>query len=292
MTKKIVVVGMGELLWDIFLTGKKAGGAPINFVYHASQLGAKGYAISAIGSDALGEEIVSELHKNKILAFLEKVDFPTGTVNVKLDSKGMPTYEIVEDVAWDYIPLTDKAIEIVQRADAICYGTLALRNDFSRKTILTLLSFASEKAYKYFDINLRLNYYSKELIHELLSYSNVFKINDEEMVVVKKLFGLEGTDEEICKYFIEKYKLKFLLFTAGEKYSIVYSGKEKSYLETPKVKVVDTVGAGDAFSGAFLCAIIKGMSIEKAHEYAVKVSAFVCTKQGAWPTYDRDVILL
>lgn len=291
MKTEIVVVGIGELLWDVFPAGKKAGGAPINFVYHASQLGAKGYAISAVGKDAQGAEIVAELERNKISHLIEAVDFPTGVVNVMLDEKGMPTYEIVEGVAWDYIPLTQKAIEAVKKADAICYGTLALRNEFSRNTILELLSFAPKEAYKYFDINLRLNYYSKELVDELLSYSNVFKINDEEMVVIRKLFGLEGTDEEICHYFMKKYQLKFLLFTAGEKYSIIYSETEKSFLETPKVKVVDTVGAGDAFSGAFLCAIIKGMQVSEAHKYAVKVSAFVCTKQGAWPTYDKDFLL-
>lgn len=288
--KKPVVVGIGELLWDVFPTGKRAGGAPINFVYHATQLGAQGYAISAVGNDDLGKEILQELDKNNIAYYIDSINYPTGTVQVKLNN-GIPSYTIIENVAWDHIPLTQKAIDLVKTADAVCYGTLSLRNTDSRKTITTLLSYAKKDSLRFYDINLRQHYYSKELIEELLKYANIFKINDEELVTIKDLFALKGTEEEICKYFMATYNLKYLILTAGDKYSVVYSQTEKSYLETPKVKVADTVGAGDSFSGAFVQSILAGKSLKEAHKQAVEISAFVCTKTGAWPQYEAALLV-
>lgn len=284
--KKPIVVGIGEILWDIFPTGKRAGGAPINFVYHATQLGAEGYAISAVGNDALGVEILQELEANHIANYIESISYPTGTVKIELNN-GIPSYTIIENVAWDHIPLTQKAIDLVKTADAICYGTLSLRNAASRKTITTLLSYAKKDALRFYDINLRQHYYSKELIEELLKFANIFKINDEELSVLKDLFNIKGSEEEICKYFMNTYNLKYVILTAGDKYSVIYSQTEKSYLETPKVTVADTVGAGDSFSGAFVQSILTGKSLKEAHKQAVEISAFVCTKTGAWPQYDK-----
>ena len=178
--KKPVIVGIGELLWDVLPTGKRAGGAPVNFVYHATQLGAEGYAISAVGNDLAGTEILQELDKNGIGHSIATVDYPTGTVLVELN-KGIPTYNIVEGVAWDHIPLTEEAINIVKKADAVCFGTLAQRNPESRKTLNTLLSYAPKSAMRFFDINIRQKYYSEELIKDLLQQANVFKLNDEEL---------------------------------------------------------------------------------------------------------------
>ena len=162
-TKKQIVVGLGELLWDVFPTGKRAGGAPVNFVYHATQLGSEGYAISAIGNDVLGAEIIQELKKNRINYVIETVEYPTGSVIVELNH-GSPTYTIVEDVAWDHIPLTTEAIELVRRADAVSFGTLALRSEETRNTLFSLLSYVSPDALRFFDINIRQSYYSEELI--------------------------------------------------------------------------------------------------------------------------------
>ena len=286
---KPLVVGIGELLWDIFPTGKRAGGAPVNFVYHATQLGAEGYAISAVGKDELGTEILQELDKNHIAYCVDSLSYPTGTVKVELNN-GIPSYTIVENVAWDHIPLTQEEIDLVKKSDAICYGTLSLRNEDSRKTITTLLSYAPKESLRFYDINLRQHYYSKELIEDLIKAANVFKINDEELITLKDLFNLKDSDENVCKYFLDKYNLKYLILTAGDKYSIVYSQKEISRIETPNVKVADTVGAGDSFSGAFVQGILSGMTLKEAHQQAVKISAFVCTQTGAWPKYNQDLI--
>ncbi len=286
MTKPIVV-GIGELLWDMLPNGKRAGGAPINFVYNATQLGADGYAISAVGKDDLGDEIIRELEKSHIHYVLQRNEYPTSIVEVALDN-GIPTYTIVEGVAWDYLEATPKEIDVVKKANAVCFGTLALRSDKTKKAVLTLLQNVPSTAYKLFDVNLRSDYFSKKLIDELLQEANVFKINDEEMVKVQKLFDLNLSDEKVCHWFIQQYNLSYLIFTAGEKYSIVYAADgETSYLETPKVKVADTVGAGDSFSAGFIMGLLMGKTMREAHKQAVATAAFVCTKSGAWPKYEK-----
>lgn len=284
---KPVVVGIGELLWDMLPEGKRAGGAPINFVYNATQLGADGYAVSAVGKDALGDEIIHELEKSHIHYVLQRNDYPTSVVEVALNN-GIPTYTIVEGVAWDYLEVTPQEIEVVKKANAVCFGTLALRSAKTKKAVLTLLKNVPDTAYKLFDVNLRSDYFSKELIDELLQEANVFKINDEEMIKVQKLFDLNLSVEDVCRWFIQKYNLRYLIFTAGEKYSIVYAADgENSYLETPKVEVADTVGAGDSFSAGFVMGLLNGKTMREAHKQAVATAAFVCTKSGAWPEYEK-----
>lgn len=282
---KPVVVGIGELLWDVLPTGKRAGGAPINFVYHATQLGAEGYAISAVGNDVFGTEIIQELDKNHIVSdYISTVEYPTGSVMVEL-KEGIPNYTIIEGVAWDHIPLTQASIDLMKRADAVCFGTLAQRVSESRETLTTLLSYMPDHALRFFDINIRQSYYSKELIETLLEQANVFKINDEELELLRPMFSLEGTIDEVCHWFIQKYRLRYLVLTAGAEYSTIYSESEQSTLPTPKVIVADTVGAGDSFSGAFISSILTGKSLREAHQKAVETAAFVCTKNGAWPAY-------
>lgn len=282
--KKPIVVGIGELLWDVLPTGKRAGGAPINFVYHATQMGAEGYAVSAVGNDLSGTEIVQELEKNHISNSLGTVEYPTGSVMVEL-KEGIPTYTIIEGVAWDHIPLTQESIDLIKRADAICFGTLALRSQASKETILSLLSYAREDALRFFDINIRQSYYSKELIETLLHKANVFKINDEELVLLRDMCKLEGSDEEVCRQILQKYNLKYLVLTAGCAFSSIYTADEVSTIPTPRVEVADTVGAGDSFSGAFVYSVLTGKSLREAHQTAVETAAFVCTQEGAWPPY-------
>lgn len=247
-------------------------------------MGAEGYAVSAVGNDLSGTEIVQELEKNHISNSLGTIEYPTGSVMVELKD-GIPTYTIIEGVAWDHIPLTQESIDLVKRADAICYGTLALRSQASRETILSLLSYAREDALRFFDINIRQSYYSKELIETLLHKANVFKVNDEELVLLRSMCDLEGADEEVCRKMLRKYNLRYVILTAGSAFSSIYSPGEQSTILTPKVQVVDTVGAGDSFSGAFVYSILTGKSLREAHQLAVETAAFVCTQEGAWPPY-------
>ncbi|WP_436416493.1 carbohydrate kinase family protein [Petrimonas sp.] len=284
MKTKPLIIGIGELLWDVLPTGKKAGGAPINFVYHASRLGAESYAISAIGNDPLGDEIMQEIDRIGINYIIEKVNYPTGTVLVELKG-GIPDYTIIEGVAWDHIPLTQPMTELAKRADVICFGTLAQRSEESRNTIQDILAFVSEDAYRILDVNIRQHYYSKEIIVSSLRNCNVFKINDEELLLLKELFGKQELGEEdACRWFVKEFNLKFMILTAGADYSTIFTPHTHSRIQTPRVEVADTVGAGDSFTGAFISSILDGKPLAEAHRAAVDRAAFVCTRHGAWVT--------
>ena len=282
MNKKPLIIGIGELLWDVLPTGKKAGGAPVNFAYHAARFGGEAYAISAVGNDPLGTEIIEEIDRIGIGYVIERVDYPTGTVIVELRD-GIPDYTIIEGVAWDHIPLTEEMKQLAEHADAVCFGTLAQRSEESRITIQRLLSHVPEEALRVYDINLRQHYYTRELIVASLRHSNVFKINDEELELLRGLFDLEGdTVHDFCRRFVKLYNLRYLILTAGANYSAVFTIDEESFIDTPRVEVVDTVGAGDSFTGAFIASILTGHPLAEAHRIAVNHAAYVCTQAGAW----------
>lgn len=285
-----LVIGIGEALWDMLPEGKKLGGAPANFAFHAGQFGLESMAVSAIGLDPLGEEIAKELEEHGLPFHLDRTDYPTGTVQVTLDSNGIPRYEIKEDVAWDNIPYTKELADLAGRAQAVCFGSLAQRNPVSRETIGWFLDAVPEDCLKVFDINLRQSFYSKEIIEDSLRRCDILKINDEELEIVKEMFGLEDLPTEgLCRSIIDEYGLKMLILTCGVNGSHVFSGDVSSFIETPKVNVADTVGAGDSFTGAFVASILKGKTVREAHEAAVKVSAFVCTQSGAMPVIPEDL---
>lgn len=287
------IVGMGEALWDCLPEGRKIGGAPANFAYHAGQFGFDSLAVSAIGDDDLGREIVEKFTQNNLNFRLETVDYPTGTVQVTLDEKGIPCYEIMENVAWDNIPYSQELEEIAQNCRAVCFGSLAQRSEVSRSTINRFLDAMPdvEDTYKIFDINLRQHFYCRETIESSLNRCNVLKINDEELVVVSEMFGMKGlSDNEICMKILTDYNLRMLILTCGTNGSYVFTADTMSFLETPKVEVADTVGAGDSFTGAFVASILKGKSITEAHKTAVEVSAYVCTQNGAMPRLPEELI--
>lgn len=287
------VIGIGEALWDCLPEGRKIGGAPANFAYHAGQFGFKSLAISAIGDDQLGREIKEKFDQRGLDYRLETVPYPTGTVQVTLDEKGIPCYEIKENVAWDNIPYSSALEELAKNSRAVCFGSLAQRNEVSRETINRFLDAMpdSDDTYKIFDINLRQHFYCKETIENSYGKCNVLKINDEELVVVSEMFGCQGlSQEEACKKLLKDYGFRMLILTCGTDGSYVFSADEVSFLDTPKVEVADTVGAGDSFTGSFIASILRGKTIPEAHKRAVEVSAFVCTQKGAMPVLPEDMI--
>lgn len=286
-----IVVGLGEALFDCLPTGRKLGGAPANFAFHVSQFGLQGYAVSAIGDDELGKEITDTFDKVGLHYILPIVNKPTGTVQVSLDANGVPQYEICLGVAWDNIPFTDEMRQLAQKANAVCFGSLAQRSEVSCATIHAFLDAMPEDALKVFDINLRQKWYCKEVIENSLQKSNILKINDEEIEIIKPLLDIQGTTyDELCLELIHRYHLQMVILTCGTEGSYVFSEQEKSFLPTPKVKVVDTVGAGDSFTGAFVAFLLQGKSIREAHETAVQVSAYVCTQAGAMPLLPDTLI--
>ena len=281
---------MGEILFDVLPTGSQLGGAPANFAYHAGQHGLRSVAVSAIGKDVLGDEAMRLLNKKKLLYALPQVGYPTGTVQVTLDSEGVPTYDIKQGVAWDNIPFTDEIKDIAANCDAVCWGSLAQRSEVSRRTIYQFLDNTPKDCLKIFDINLRQNFYNKDIICESLKRCNVLKINDEELVTLGRLFGYPGLDiENKCWLILGKYDLDMLVLTCGVNGSYVFAPGFSSFQETPKVKVADTVGAGDSFTGTFCASILKGKTIAEAHKLAVEVSAYVCTQNGAMPPIPEEM---
>ena len=285
------VVGLGEALWDILPDGKKLGGAPANFAFHAGQFGLNAIAVSALGEDKLAEETIEQLEAKKLAYCMPRVPYPTGTVQVTLDAGGVPTYDIKENVAWDNIPFNKDIEAIARKTRAVCWGSLAQRNVVSRNTIYSFLDATPKDCMKIFDINLRQNFYTKEAIRASIKRCNVLKINDEELLLMRGMFGIENTsDEEACKWFIEQFDLRYLILTGGATFSTIMSNDgEVSTLATPHVTVADTVGAGDSFSGTFTGRILNGDSLGLAHRAAVNTAAFVCTQEGAWPTYPAEI---
>ena len=285
------VIGIGEALFDVLPEGKKLGGAPANFAYHVSQFGIESCAVSAKGDDELGKELIAELDVHHLNYQIETVDYPTGTVQVSLDANGIPAYDIKEGAAWDNMPFTPALEEKAKNCTAVCFGSLAQRNEVSRNTIHRFLDTMpnEEGRYKVFDINLRQGFFTKEIITESIKRCNILKINDEELITISRLFGYPGIDlQNKCWLLLGKYNLKMLILTCGVNGSYVFTPGEVSFIETPKVEVADTVGAGDSFTGAFVASILRGKSVREAHELAFKVSAYVCTQNGAMPVLPEE----
>lgn len=304
MNSKRYVVGLGEALWDVLPEGKKLGGAPANFAYHAGQfLGSDNtLAISALGKDELAEETIEALKEHGLNYLMPRVPYPTGTVQVTLTGEGIPAYDIKENVAWDNIPYTAEVAEVAKNCRAVCFGSLAQRNVTSWATIRQFLDATPDDCLKIFDINLRQQFYTKNVIEESLKRCNILKINDEELVIINRMYGYErqrvgdgtsgmGLDmRSSCEKILADYKLKMLVLTCGTNGSYVFAPGLTSFQETPMVKVADTVGAGDSFTGSFCAAILNGKPMEEAHRIAVEVSAFVCTQNGAMPTLTPELL--
>ena len=287
---KPLVIGMGEALWDVLPEGRKIGGAPANFAFHAGQAGMDARVVSAVGRDALGDETLLTLQQKGLNTdAVARVDFPTGVVQVTLSEGGIPQYDICEGVAWDNIPFTPALDELARNAQAVCWGSLAQRSEVSRNCIYRFLdAMPSEQGrLKVFDINLRQHFYSIDVIEASCQRANVLKINEEELVIVSELLRL-GTPlvEQQCRLLMERFSLDMLVLTGGSNGSYIFTPVETSFRVTPLVQVADTVGAGDSFTATLVADLLKGEPVGVAHEHAVQLAAYVCTQQGAmaeWP---------
>lgn len=279
------IVGIGEVLWDFFEDQNKyvLGGAPFNFAYHVNQFGLNSLVISAIGNDKLGQKLEADVKKKNVPYMLERLNLPTGVVNIK-EVDGKPRYDILTERAWDYISKTEQLKEIAANTKAACFGSLAQRSETSRNSILAFLDAMPSDALRIFDINLRQNWYTEEVIKTSLQKANVLKINDDELLIIQRMFGyIDITQENTCRLIMRDYQLDMLILTCGDKGSYIFTKDEMSYLSTNDIKVVDTVGAGDSFTASFIASMLKGKTIHEAHRIAVNVSAFVCTQEGATP---------
>ena len=289
MTK---IIAIGEIVWDCLPAGKQLGGAPLNFAFFAKELGAQAYAVSAVGNDELGDETLQVASATGVnLDFVQRNDLPTSRVLVTLDEKGIPQYEIVEGVAWDAVECPDSALELVRDASVICWGSLAQRTEKSRQSVLSMLSAAPASCLKVFDINIRQHYYSLEVINASLEYADILKLNEDELPLVAEMLGITGNEEDIISEIIEKYSLKYIVYTHGADFSRIYGAEGLlSHQDTPKVKVADTVGAGDSFTAVLVTSLLQDRDIATAHALAVEVAAFVCTRHGAINSLPEEII--
>ncbi len=287
-----LVVGLGEILWDIFESRKTLGGAPANFAYHASRAGAEGMAISAIGRDALGDAVVALLAEKQLPALLQRNDRDTGTVRVSLDAGGSARYVFPPDVAWDNLAFTDELRRVAATCDAAAFGTLAQRSEMSRNTIRAFLNAMPPEALRVFDVNLRQHFYSETLVRESLALADVLKINESELAVLAGYF-LPKTDGDFHAQkdaffeivFAAFPRLRYIVLSCGAEGSFAATRDgERSFIPADKtIRVVDTVGAGDAFTAAFTVAVLDGKSLYEAHRLAAERAGFVCSRAGAMP---------
>lgn len=285
------IVGIGEVLWDHFEDKNNyvLGGAPFNFAYHVNQFGLNSLVISAIGNDKLGQKLEADVKEKNVPYMLEHLNLPTGVVNIK-EVDGKPRYDILTERAWDHIPNTEQLKEIAANTKAACFGSLAQRSETSRNSIFAFLDAMPSDALRIFDINLRQKWYTEEVIKTSLQKANVLKINDDELLIIQRMFGyIDITQENTCRLIMRDYQLDMLILTCGDKGSYIFTKDEMSYLSTNDIKVVDTVGAGDSFTASFIASMLKGKTIHEAHRIAVNVSAFVCTQKGATPIIPNNL---
>ncbi len=290
-TRKPVVIGVGEVLWDLLPAGRQLGGAPANFAYHAHMLGAEALVVSRVGADALGREILDRLRRLGLRTDGITTDgcAPTGTVSVALDAQGQPTFTIHENVAWDFIEAGEDILREAARADAICLGTLAQRNVVARRAIRRVLEAAPPSALRLFDINLRQHFWSRELILESLQLADVLKLNDEELPILAGLLGLDGEEGSLLKQLATRFDLKAVALTKGAKGSALLAGGKVVERAGSRITVADTVGAGDSYAAALALGLLAGHEPERIIEFAHRLADYVCTQPGATPLIPADL---
>jgi fructokinase len=279
-----VVAGIGEVLWDLLPGGRRLGGAPINFALHAAALGARAFALSAVGEDALGAEARARLESAGVnVRLLTSVPgFATGTVTVSIDRDGQPSYVINGPVAWDAIPQPAEGDEIVPMVDAVCFGTLGQRHPCSRATIRGFLEYTRPECLRVFDVNFRDPAVDDSLLLESLERSNVVKVNDEELARISGVLGLHGDDADRIEQLAARFALRAVAVTMGARGCRIFVAGRHAVHPGFTVPVVDTVGAGDAFAAAFAIGLLRGHPPERIARDANELAARVCQSAGAW----------
>jgi len=266
-------------------SGPQLGGAPANFAYHAAALGARAMMVTRVGEDDLGSEVLRRFRRANLSSETLQIDptRPTGTVSVTLDEKGIARYTFSDEAAWDALAATEAAREAVRRAHALCFGTLAQRSSVSRKTVQQLLAAAPTNALKIFDVNLRLHFYSREVVEESMHLANVLKMNDEELSVMTALFSLQGDVRQRIEALVRAFGFKVVALTRGASGSLVHQDGQWSELFAHSDQFVDTVGAGDAFAAALAMGLLVHMPLRETHYIAAKLASYVCSQHGATP---------
>ncbi|MGC1414781.1 MAG: carbohydrate kinase [Candidatus Acidiferrum sp.] len=289
--KKFTTVGLGELLWDIFPDGRQLGGAPANFAYMTSLLGDEGIVASRVGQDELGDEAKRHLERLGLSTSYVQVDpeYLTGTVQVKVDAGGQPTFQIAEPAAWDSFEWTPAWQSLAQKADAVCFGSLAQRATQSRQTIHSFLKRIPAETTRVFDVNLRQSYYSAQILADSAKQADIIKLNHDELPTVVQLLGFSFHDEEsAARWLRQTFHSKLVCITRGARGSLLVS--EYATHEHPgiPVQVADTVGSGDAFTAALVYHYLRRDSLAAMNEAANRMGSWVAGQTGATPARDES----
>jgi fructokinase len=286
------IVGIGEVLWDLLPAGPQLGGAPANFAYHAHALGAHACVVTRVGADEFGREILRRLKEQGIAdgTVQEDETSPTGTVTVDLSDKGIPNYVIHKDVAWDRLSVTPSSLNAIRVADAICFGSLAQRGEISRGAIQRLVAAAPAGALRVFDINLRQNYFSREIIEQSLGLANVLKLNDDELPILASMFSLTGSPRQQMHVLALRFSLRLVALTRGPAGSLLWQDGEWSDCPSVPIKIVDTIGAGDSFTAALVLGLLQNKALDEINMLADEVARYVCSCAGATPPLPKSII--
>jgi fructokinase len=288
-----MIVGLGEVLWDLLPQAKQLGGAPANFAYMSRLLGHRAIVASRVGRDTLGDELRKRLAELELDTSYLEIDenHPTGTVAVHLDEQGQPSYEITPDVAWDFLERTPEWRRLAAEADVICFGSLAQRSTKARETIRAFLRASRAEAIRIFDVNLRQKFFSAEILAESLRLGNVAKLNDAELPVVMGQLGLDHRDEKSSAERLRReFGLELVSITRGRKGSLLVRDGESDEHPGFAVGVVDLVGAGDAFTAALAHHLLSGSSLRVVNAAANLMGAWVASQPGATPAADPAVL--
>lgn len=281
-------VGLGEVLYDVLPSGEKLlGGAPANFAYISAQLGNKSYLASRVGNDADGRRVLEKLKTDGIDISFAQIDEVRETGRVKVSfQNGQPAYRINENSAWDFLSLTEEWKSLAENCDAVCFGSLAQRNPVSKKTINEFIKLTKPDCLRVFDINLRQNFYTKNTLSESLEAADILKLNDEELPKVVGLFSIKGeNDLQLIENLRKQFDLSAICLTRGAKGSLLVSEEEISDHPGVKTEVVNTIGAGDAFTATLVHGLLKNWNLDKINKNANTVGAFVASKSGAMPDF-------
>ena len=285
MKKKVVI--FGEMLWDCLPSGPVPGGAPMNVTLNLHQLGLDSKLISAVGNDSDGEELI---------AFLKTFDLPVDLIQVNEEHKTSKVlvndsdpenikYTIVSPVAWDYVDWNEENDNAVSGAEAFVFGTLGVRNSHSLQTLLKLLH---HQTLRIFDVNFRPPFYDFEIIETLLGFTDILKINEDELDIFADYFDVKPNVESVCNYLDTHYPMDLICVTQGSKGALIYKEGNIISHEGYKVTVADSIGAGDAFLSGFIKTYLEEQPLEKVLDFACKLGAFVASKKGGTPRYETS----
>ena len=284
--KRPVVAAIGEMLWDVYPDGAHFGGAPANFASHAAILGAESWMVSAVGLDSLGDKALRVLSNLRVRCDTVRrhPNHPTGQVLVSLDRQGVPKYEIASDCAWDHLAWSDDLAAFAERCDAVCFGSLAQRSPDSRATIRRFAETVPRAALRMFDVNLRQSFFDRDTIDTSLRLASAVKLNDEELPVVASLLGIGGREpRDVMRKIMDAYDLRLGALTRGAAGALLLDDRNEDDSPAPATVVVNTVGAGDAFTASVVVDFLRGLALAEINRSANAIASQVCSQPAATP---------